>query len=62
MSLKMVDFNEAERQVRLKEMAEFVDSHEDRLAEAKERLGDKYLLSPNYNGHYVPILTKKVPQ
>jgi len=46
MSLKMKDFNEAERQARLKEMAEFVDSIEDRLAQSKEFLGDRYLLHP----------------
>lgn len=56
----MVDLYTAQRQAKLKEWAEFVDSIEDRLAQAKERLGDKWLLSPNYNGHYVPELSKKV--
>lgn len=62
MNMKMHDANEAQRKARLKEMAEYVDSHEDRLAQAKEQLGDRYLLAPNYNGHYVPELTKKVTQ
>lgn len=54
------DHFEQQRKAKLREWAEYVDSHEDRLARAKEQLGDRYLLSPNYNGHYVPMLTKKV--
>lgn len=47
MSLKMKDFNEEQRKAWLKERAEFVDSVEDRLAQAKEQLGDRYLLAPS---------------
>lgn len=56
----MKDYAEAARKAKLREWSEWVDGIEDRLAQAKERLGDKWLLSPNYNGHYVPELTKKV--
>lgn len=56
----MVDAYEQQRKAKLREWSEWVDSIEDRLAQAKERLGDKWLLSPNYNGHYVPELSKKV--
>jgi CRISPR/Cas system CSM-associated protein Csm2 small subunit len=62
MSLKMFDAHEEARKAALREMYEYVDSHEERLEHAKELLGDKYLLSPNYNGHYVPVLSKKVTQ
>lgn len=42
----MIDANEMARKAALAEMAAFIDSHEDRLARAKEALGDKYLLAP----------------
>lgn len=58
--MKMHDFAEQARKAALREIYEYVDSHEERLERAKERLGDRYLLSPNYNGHYMPVLTKKV--
>lgn len=57
---KMYDAAEEARKAKLREMYEWVDSHEERLERAKERLGDRYLLSPNYNGHYIPELAKKV--
>ncbi len=43
----MLDLYTAQRQARLKEWAEYVDSIEDRLAQAKERLGDKWLFHPS---------------
>lgn len=58
--MKMFDAAEEARKAALREMYDYVDSHEERLERAKERLGDRYLLAPNYNGHYVPELTKKV--
>lgn len=42
----MVDYAEKARKAKLREWAAFVDSIEDRLAAAKEKLGDKYLLAP----------------
>jgi hypothetical protein len=42
----MLDLYTAQRQARLKEWAEYVDSLEDRLAQAKERLGERWLLHP----------------
>lgn len=44
--MTMIDMHEEARKQALREMAEYVDSHEDRLAEAKERLGERYLLHP----------------
>jgi len=35
-----------QRQKMLREMFDYVDSHEERLARAKEALGDRYLLAP----------------
>ncbi|MBC8642106.1 hypothetical protein IAG25_35460 [Caballeronia sp. EK] len=55
----MFDLYTEQRKAMLKQLYEYVDSHEERLARAKEMLGDKWLLSPNYNGHYVPELMKK---
>lgn len=43
----MNDYYTAQRQAKLKEWAAWVDSIEDRLAQAKERLGDRYLLHPS---------------
>jgi hypothetical protein len=40
------DHFETQRKKLIREWAEYVDSHEDRLAQAKEQLGDKYLLAP----------------
>jgi len=57
-----MDAHEQARKADLARTYEYVDSHEERLERAKELLGDRYLLSPNYNGHYVPMLTKKVTQ
>ena len=45
--MKMFDHAEAARKAKLREWAEFVDSIEDRLAEAKERLGERWLLHPS---------------
>lgn len=42
----MFDAYEKQRKEKLKEWFEFCDSLEDRLAQAKEKLGDKYLLAP----------------
>lgn len=42
----MFDLYTAQRQARLREWAEYVDSLEDRLAQAKERLGERWLLHP----------------
>lgn len=42
----MNDANEQQRKESLRQMAEYADSLEDRLAEAKERLGERYLLHP----------------
>ena len=44
--MKMHDFHEQQRKAALKQWAEYVDSLEDRLAQAKEQLGDRYLLAP----------------
>ena len=43
----MFDAYEQQRKARLKEWAAWVDSIEDRLAQAKERLGERYLLHPS---------------
>jgi hypothetical protein len=40
------DHFEAQRKAKLREWAEYVDSHEERLERAKEQLGDRYLLAP----------------
>jgi hypothetical protein len=40
------DHFESQRKALLREWAAYVDSHEDRLAQAKEQLGDRYLLHP----------------
>lgn len=45
--MKMFDHAEAARKQALKDWSEYVDGIEDRLAQAKERLGDKWLLHPN---------------
>lgn len=42
----MTDYNEQQRKEMLRQWGEYVDSIEDRLAEAKERLEEKYLLHP----------------
>lgn len=42
----MFDAYEQQRKARLREWAAWVDSLEDRLAQAKERLGDKWLFHP----------------
>lgn len=42
----MVDAYEQQRKAKLKEWAAFVDSIEDRLAQAKEQLGERWLLHP----------------
>lgn len=42
----MIDAYEIQRKAALAEWAEYVDSIEDRIARAKEALGDKYLLAP----------------
>lgn len=44
--MKMHDYHEQQRKAALKQWAEYVDSVEDRLARAKEQLGDRYLLAP----------------
>lgn len=43
---RMVDVHEQQRKAELRQMFEYVDSIEDRLARAKEALGDRYLLAP----------------
>jgi len=43
----MFDANEQQRKEMLRQWGEYVDSIEDRLAEAKERLGEKWLLHPS---------------
>lgn len=43
----MFDAFEYQRKEALRQWAEYVDSIEDRLAQAKERLGDRYLLHPS---------------
>lgn len=45
--MKMSDYAEAARKAKLREWAEYVDGIEDRLAQAKERLGDKWLFHPS---------------
>ena len=45
--MKMFDHAEQHRKAMLKRLYDFVDSHEERLARAKEALGDKYLLAPS---------------
>lgn len=42
----MKDYAEAARKAKLREWAAWVDSHEERIARAKEALGDKWLLAP----------------
>ena len=42
----MFDHYTEQRKAMLKEWAEYVDSVEERLARAKEALGDRYLLAP----------------
>jgi hypothetical protein len=42
----MVDYAETARKAKLREWAAWVDGIEDRLAQAKERLGDKWLFHP----------------
>lgn len=42
----MFDHYTEQRQAKLKDWAEYVDSIEDRIASAKEALGDKYLCAP----------------
>ena len=59
---KMYDAAEEARKAKLAEWADWLDSHEERLERAKERLGDKWLLSPTYNNFYQPVLSKKVQQ
>ncbi len=44
--MKMHDFYEQQRKAMLKQWAEYVDSIEDRLAQSKEFLGDRYLMHP----------------
>lgn len=43
----MLDYAEASRKAKLREWAAWVDSIEDRLAQAKERLGEKWLFHPS---------------
>lgn len=43
----MKDYAEAARKAKLREWAAWVDSIECRIAEAKERLGDRWILHPN---------------
>lgn len=43
----MFDAYEQQREARLREWAAWVDGIEDRLAQAKERLGDKWLFHPS---------------
>lgn len=42
----MFDAYTEQRQKMLREWAEYVDSLEDRIARAKEQLGERYLLHP----------------
>lgn len=42
----MFDHYTEQRKAMLKRLYEYVDSHEERLARAKEALGDRYLLAP----------------
>lgn len=42
----MTDLFTAQRQAKLREWAEYVDSMEERIARAKEALGERYLLHP----------------
>jgi len=42
----MFDHYTEQRKAMLKEWAEYVDSVEERIARAKEALGDRYLLAP----------------
>jgi hypothetical protein len=44
--LTMFDLYTEQRKAMLKKLYEYVDSHEERIARAKEALGDKYLLAP----------------
>lgn len=43
---KMYDAAEEARKAKLAEWSEWLDSHEERLERAKERLGSLYLLHP----------------
>lgn len=43
----MYDAYKQQRKARLREWAAWVDSIEDRLAQAKERLGEKWLFHPS---------------
>jgi ppGpp synthetase/RelA/SpoT-type nucleotidyltranferase len=45
-NLKMFDAAEAQRKSTLRDWASYVDSVEDRIARAREALGDRYLLAP----------------
>lgn len=45
-NLKMFDAAEEQRKQSLREWASYVDSVEDRIARAREALGDRYLLAP----------------
>jgi hypothetical protein len=51
----MFDANEEQRKQKLREWADFVDSIEDRIAQSKEQLGERYLLHPS---NQVKRLTK----
>jgi hypothetical protein len=42
----MFDVYERERKEKLKEWAEWIDTHEERLERAKERLGERWVLHP----------------
>ena len=42
----MFDAHESKRKEMLKQWAEYLDSHEERIERAKEALGDKWLLHP----------------
>lgn len=57
MSLKNVDLRHVETGLTDEERREAI--LECRRLKAIEALGDKWLGSPNYNGHYVPELTRK---
>ncbi|MFD1558315.1 hypothetical protein ACFSHT_22240 [Paraburkholderia silviterrae] len=46
-NLKMFDAAEVQRKQTLREWAEYVDSVEERIARAREQLGDRYLLHPS---------------
>jgi hypothetical protein len=46
LALKLAIKDEKQRKEQLRQWSEYVDSIEDRLARAKEQLGDRYLLAP----------------